>query len=908
MKFLKIFFTLSLFVIIFYSPVSAQNDISVLNRIMAKTAKLYNDYPLEKVYLHFDKPYYAIGDTIWFKAYLTIDHHQPSSLSKIIYVDILGPRDTLMQTLKLQVKNSVAWGDIALSQYSYKKGNYRVVAYTSYMNNSGIAYFFNKSITIGDAINNNISTQISLKSSLVNKQPKISAGIYYKDDQGNPYGDKKVNWTIQKDDEPIIKGKGTTDKNGFIDISFINNKNYSLDSASIVTVIDNGYRKQITSSFPLKSVARSNDLQFFPEGGQLIVGVRTKVAFKAIKPSGLGIELKGTITDNNNKVVTEFASSHLGMGVFVLTPEEGKTYSVNVTFADGSTATPDLPKIRSGGVDLSLENSNPDVLTLKLQADTSFLQAYQGKTFFILAKASGVIYFAAKTQLQSRIYSASIPKNKFPTGIVQVTLFSFEGEPLTERIAFIQHNDQLNLSINGDHPTYATRQKVKLNITAKNNGQPDEGDFSISVTDESKVPFDENAETTILTNLLLTSDIKGYIEKPNYYFNHPDEKTLADLDILLQTQGYRRFSYDGILNDKYPRIDYGAEQGIDITGTLRASNGIPVKGGNVRLLIRDKNFSANEVTDADGRFRFSKLVFLDSAKVNISARNNPRSSDLVLTIDGETSQNVPLNFNTPDEILNIDSALSPYLKNSKAQYSNLHILKEVVIKDTKIVKTVSHRDYGSLASLSIDPDHLITPNQLGGCANVLDCVKALAAGMTFDNGNFYVMRDYTSGKRVPVQIFLKGMPVDVNTLYTVNPAEIESIEIFLKDELGLINSAYGTNGAIVVNMKKVETTKISFQDLKEMLHQPNELEFTPKGYAAIRTFYLPRYSGPRQTQPTQVDTRSTIYWNPNVITDKTGTATLEYFNADGQGTYRVTVEGLDKDGNLGRQVYRYTVK
>jgi hypothetical protein len=226
MKLLKILFTQSLFIIIFYLPASAQNDNSVLTRIMAKTAKIYDNYPIEKVYLHFDKPYYALGDTVWLKAYLTIDHHQPSTLSKIIYVDVLGPRDSLIQSLKLHVKNSVAWSQIVLSQFVFKKGNYRVVAYTNWMNNAGPAYFFNKNITIGDIINNNnLSTQISLKSAIVNKQPKVYAGIFYKDDEGNPYGDKKVSWTVLKDGESIAKGKAVTDKNGFADISFINLKN-----------------------------------------------------------------------------------------------------------------------------------------------------------------------------------------------------------------------------------------------------------------------------------------------------------------------------------------------------------------------------------------------------------------------------------------------------------------------------------------------------------------------------------------------------------------------------------------------------------------------------------------------------------------------------------------------------------
>jgi hypothetical protein len=908
MKFLKTFFTFSLFVIIFYLPVSAQNTPSVLNQLMDKTLKAYTSLPIEKVYLHFDKPYYALGDTIWFKAYLTVGDHEPSLFSKIVYVDILAPHDSLVQALMLQVKNGVAWGSIPISQNSFKKGNYRVVAFTNYMNNNGASYFFNKNITIGDAINSTVSVQVSLKSTMANKLARISAGISYKDEYGNAYHDKKVSWTVQADDDEIAKGKGTTDKNGFINISFVNLKNRSLDSASLITNVESDSHKGLTNSFSLKPVAKPNDIQFFPEGGQLIVGVRTKIAFKALSPNGLGIDAKGTITDNSNNVVAEFSSSHLGMGIFILTPEDGKNYTAHVTFADGTTAAPDFPKVGTDGIDLSLDNNDPDNLNLKLQSDQAFLKDFQGKTFFILAKSSGVIYFAAKTTLQAMVYNASIPKSKFPTGVVQVTLFTDDGEPVSERVAFIQHNDQLNLSVNSDQTSYNTRQKVKLNIAAKNGNQPDEGDFSVSVIDESNVPFDENAETTILTNLLLTSDIKGYIEKPNYYFNHPDQKALADLDILLQTQGYRRFSYDDILSDKKISVNYRPEMGINITGTLRTSAGIPVNNGNVHLSIPDKNFNANAVTNADGRFYFANVIYLDSAKVMLNARDNIHASDLVLTVDGGQRQNLPINYQEPDEVTNIDSVMSLYLKNSKIQYSNLHILKEVVIKDTKIVKTANHTDYASLASLGAEADHVINANQLQGCNTLVDCIRGLSAGVTFEDGNFYVFRDYNQGKKVPMQLFLKDMPVDVNYLSSIDPSTVESIEIFLKDELGLVNSTYQSNGAIVINQKKVETTKLSYQDLKKLIGSRNEVTMYPKGYEPVKTFYLPRYIGPRESQHTQTDLRTTIYWNPNVLTDKTGNATLEFFNADGRGTYRVTIEGIDKDGNLGRQVYRYSVK
>jgi len=908
MKFFRFLFILPAIIFAFYTPVSAQNVDEVLNQVMTKSAKAYSDVPVEKVYLHFDKPYYAVGDTIWFKAYITYNLHELSPISKIVYVDIIAPHDSLVQAAKLQVKNGVAWGNFILSQNSYKKGNYRVVAYTNYMNNNGFSYFFNKNITIGDEVNNTVSAQIALKSSVVNKLTKISAAIYYKDDDGNPYHDKKVSWAIQKDDESIANGKGITDKNGLVSISFINSKNLKLDGANLVTAVERGDHKVENNTYSLKSVTMPDDIQFFPEGGQLIIGVRTKIGFKAVKPDGLGIDVKGTIIDNSNNVVTDFSSSHLGMGQFILTPEDGKTYTVHVTYADGTTAAPDFPKVGSDGINLSLDNNDPNVLNLKLQCDDAFLKDFKDKTFFILGKSGGAICFAAKTVLKDLVYSAPIPKNKFPTGVAQVTLFTDDGEPVSERVAFIQHNDQINLSVSSDHPDYTSRQKVKLNIAAKNVDQPDEGNFSVSVIDESKVPFNEEAESTILNYLLFTSDIKGYIEQPNYYFNHPDQKALTDLDILLLTQGYRRYSYDEILNNKMPVLRFYPEQGINISGTLRGVNGIPVNRGNVKISIPDKNFFANTVTDADGRFRFSNLIFLDSAKVIVSGRDNPKASELSLTIDGDQRQNIPINYDEPDQVNNIDSVLSAYLKNSKTQYSDLHMLTEVVIKDTRIVKAASHKDYGNLASLSELPDHLIKASAFSGCNNILDCLKALAMGMTFDQENFYVLTDYNQGKRVPVQIFVRGIPVDMNYVYSLNVAEVESVEIFLKDELGLVNSAYNSDGAIVINMKKLETTKISLQDLKQIMGSHYEATLYPKGYEPVKTFYLPRYIGPRADQPARADLRSTVYWNPNVTTDKSGKATLEFYNADGRGTYRVTIEGVDKNGNLGREVYRYTVK
>jgi hypothetical protein len=205
------------------------------------------------------------------------------------------------------------------------------------------------------------------------------------------------------------------------------------------------------------------------------------------------------------------------------------------------------------------------------------------------------------------------------------------------------------------------------------------------------------------------------------------------------------------------------------------------------------------------------------------------------------------------------------------------------------------------------PDHLISSDRFTGCNFLLECLKSQATGLTFDNENFYVSRDFNQGARKPVQIFLNGMPVDARDINSVAVTELESVEIFLKDDLGTVDRTYNTKGVLVINTKKAPVgKKISKAELMDMLPKNNIVTFTPLGFAKERVFYSPKYL-PATTYPNS-DLRTTIYWNPKVITDEKGNFSFEYFNADGRGTYRAVVEGFDKNGNIGRAVYRYSVK
>ena len=894
-------------VTLFHFSAFAQRDSIPLTAIIAKTTKLTNDHPNEKVYVHFDKPYYAVNDTIWFRGYATIDLHQLSNLSKILYLEMSNAQGQMLSESKLRLVNGMASGYIPLLPAYFKRGNYHVRAYTRWMRNADPAYFFNRTISVGTTEQGQVLPQVSFKNVITDKNAKINAVVVYKDQDGNPYSNKKVSWKATNDDGTISKGKGETDKDGVLNINFLSEKPSELNASTISTDLAVEEKTIVTKSFPIELTALGNDVQFFPEGGYTINGVRSRVAFKAIKPDGMGIDAKGTIIDNTGAVIANFSSQHLGMGVFALMPESDKTYKANLTFADGTQSTIDLPAARLEGINLSVNNNVADSLYIRITASDSYFQKNQNKTFYVMAQSGGVVCYAAQAVLKNTSYSATVPKSKFPTGILQVTVFSSKGSPLSERITFINNHDQLNLSLKSDLAAYSRRQKIKMLVSAKNKTLPSEGSFSVSVINESVVPSDDNNSPTILSQLLLTSDLRGFVEKPNYYFNNPDDKTNVDLDVLMMTQGYRRFSYKNIIADKIPPITFLPEQGIDVSGTLRTNTGMPVARGNVRLFIPDKAYSTTTVTDMNGNFRFANVMVSDSSKVTVNARDNTNGSSMVLNVDGMIPPPSTQFINPAGGIANIDSTLRPYLQNTKRQFNAPRALKEVVIKTASPVKKQSHTDYGTLSLLNMSPDHTIAGENFKDCNTFASCLVSQSLGLTFDNNNLYISRDYIGGSRTPVAIFVNGMNVDFNYLMNVDPNMVESVEVFNSDGLSSINRTTGTKGVIEVNVKKQpKGEKISKDQLLEMLSHKYVVEFTPGGYNTTRVFYSPKYDA--ASTSSTADLRSTIYWNPELVTDKAGNASFVFYNSDGTGTYKAIIEGIDKDGNIGRYVYRYKVQ
>jgi hypothetical protein len=382
------------------------------------------------------------------------------------------------------------------------------------------------------------------------------------------------------------------------------------------------------------------------------------------------------------------------------------------------------------------------------------------------------------------------------------------------------------------------------------------------------------------------------------------------------TQGYSRIVYKDIAANKLPPgIKFQPEDGITITGSLRTSVGNPVNRGNVNFEIKDRRLSVNTQANTVGEFTFSKLYFPDSLQAVVSAKGNANSGNFMIIVNSDSFQPVTPSINAPAAFINIDSAMRPYLLNSKKIADNSRVLAEVTIRGNVApkVQKASHADNSSLTGLSMMANHTIEGTTFGACVTLSDCIQG-QGGLTFDiqTQSLYITRNQMQGDKRPVAIYLNNMMVDFSALRTIDPKTVESVEVFLNDGVSGINRMSNTSGVVVVNSKKIERVKMSKDQitaaLDDLMPANSGVKIKPKGFSAARMFYSPRYEVSKDSA-IGGDLRSTIYWNPRVNTDAaTGATTFDFFNSDGKGSYRAIIEGFDADGNVGRAVYRYKVQ
>ena len=879
-----------------------QVDEDPLKSLLSRLERFRSDLPQEKIHLQFDKPYYTIGDSIWFKAYVVnAEQNQPSQLGRILYVELINDKDSIKKSIRLPLIAGLGWGDFTLTD-SLKEGNYRVRAYTNWMRNFGNEYFFDKVIRIGNAFSNTIITDTKYTFSKAGINEKVLADIKYSYLQGEPIAGKEVTYNIQLNFRNIATGKGVTDENGNLKINFVNNQPFILKSGKITTNLKLGDKSIITKIIPVKSTSDEVDVQFFPESGQMVNGISSKIAFKAVRADGLGIDVSGYITDKDNNKVTGFKAQHAGMGAFELSPSAGNSYKAVVKFSDGSEKSFDLPKAMPSGYVLSIDTASNDNIRIKISTSPDIFKT--GDEIILIAQSNHVVQYVSKTKLSSPVLSTLLSKKRFSTGILQFTLFASGNRAVAERLVFIQKNDQLKIAVSTNNSSYKKREKVQMTLNVTDaEGKPVQGNFSLAVTDEKSIPYDDTYETTIFSNLLLTSDLKGYIEAPDYYFTDINDNKLRQLDNLMLTQGWRRFLWRNLLLDVYPSLSFNPEQSIEISGRVFSANGLPVPGGKVNLLAsRGTGFSMDTLTDSQGVFRFNNLYFTESTQFVIHALNEKGKDKVDIELFYNRPPLITPNQYANDMQINVNQSILSYLKIRQQQFDEMRengllkksiLLTEVKVSETRPKAMTSYNLNGPGTA-----DAVVRGDQLKDCNYLVQCLDGKINGVVFQNGVPYLFRNLSSNR--PMLILLNGSVVSASTLTNIPVDQVDNVEALRTAGNLSMYGIRGGNGVLLINMKK--------RQFDDNPITPGTASYNDQGYYISRQFYSPNYSDPKAATLEVADRRTTIYWNPTVVTDAAGKAAIEFFNADGLGNYKVVIEGINDHGKLGRQIYRYTVQ
>ncbi len=644
------------------------------------------------------------------------------------------------------------------------------------------------------------------------------------------------------------------------------------------------------------------DLQFLPEGGVMVYGVPSRLAFKAIGVDGKGWEVNGTIYDDTNEVVKSFESQHQGMGAINFIPEPGKKY---YAIANGQRF--ELPVAQARGLTLSVE-SKGDGFEVTISSD-----GIDSDEYLLFGHVRGVVYHAEKITVGGNSVSVTIPKEKFSTGIVSFTLLDNEGSPIRERLIFNKNPlDKLRISLDSEVDVAGLRARQDYQVTIQDwEGASVSGTASVSVFDDHIYPYTTD-QGRMYEHLYLSAELSGYIEEAGYYFSGA-EKAEEHLDLLMLTQGWRGYTTRAMDSGLTPETIKAPEQGFTISGTIRrpilrrAVKNAPVL---IQVGIEDPEIYST-VTDEDGRFILSDVKVTDGEVITLKASDEKGGNRLTITLD-EQFGNLPV-WSQPI----LQSMVSPTKKifesPTTSEEKSVARAQERSEETREVIdELIDFQLEGELAELTVTADAALTrsyldqeENQLtgrGAYLNILDepellnlsveqvlnrmqgvQVISLLGGktITVDTG----FQSIGSG-RAPSPIFvLDGTRVPQETILALNLREIETVSV-LRSAIDLaVFGSEGAGGAIIIS------TRSGFQDFDNSGTDQAKM----KGFQQEMTFYSPKYGVTVPQDLEREDNRITLHWEPKLALAN-GTGNLRFWTNDIPSTYRVVVEGITDTG------------
>lgn len=888
-----------------------QKQIAKLSNYASALNNIRELKPIEKLYLQIDKPYYNQGDTLRFKGYLlNADFLRPSVTSGIVYVELDDIEGKTAKRIMVRVVDGLCWGNIALDSLEVPSGSYTLRAYTNWMRNFGEDYIFKKTINVAKVADNPLLVNANFKL----QGNKVEAVLQFVLLDGRIQAFRDVELNVMNGRRSVSKDNVVTGADGFVKVNFVlpeGERALSIQAATAGSGLLN---------IPILINRKENtDVQFMPEGGQLIAGLPTKVGFKAIGEDGKGVNVNGKILDSKGKQVAAFVATHAGMGSFELTPLAGEVYLGKV---DDIDKTYTLPVAKLRGTALSVKQAG-DSIQISVSATSDANGNYS-----LVAQVNSLVCFARTVDLNKTTHIA-VDKKLFPTGIARFTLFN-NSLPLNERIIFVDNHNNLNVSINTNNATYTTRDSIALNITVKDkDGNATQGNFSVAVTDNNQVRLD-SLGSNILNNLLLTSDLKGYIEAPGYYFATGKE---ADLDNLLLTQGWVGYDWREVFYPKLPYA-YKPEKEFVISGKVSTAFGKAIEKSNVVLVANNPLMFKDTLTDYAGRFIFKGLYPVDTAIFKLQARNkNGKEMNVKIKMDEFAPPAFELPPFTTPWYLNTDSILLNNLKTKIAENMALsyyrgegNVLKEAIIKAKKIIPGSKNLNGRGEADQIIDEEELVKANKMTLEELLVQKIKGFQifgpgkveftpyviyrnkVSLIFDGFN---LNYFYTGRTNKERYFFMKQYLDYFTAEDITGIEVMYNLKYIKN----YNLEYYNSGGIEeMRQPPAPHAPIAYLEITTRSKKGPFMQVTPGTYlyktlafSIAKQFYSPKYTVKSKTTAVGTDLRSTIFWDANVTTDKDGKATVSFYSADRAADYNVILEGSDMNGQFGYKKQKVTV-
>ena len=886
-------------------------------------------YLREKIFVHCDKPSYKTNDTIWLKGYvLTAADNAPNDSIGIAYVEIINDENKVVKRISAPCFWGYFFSKVVLYDNDFKQGTYTLRAYTNWMRNFGDSLFFERRFIVFDPGSAKWRARIK-EMNFSGNHFTLLAGLTLPDGQALANCSISLRLSTKRNDFLNLPIRTDASGNFYVD-TLVNVAGNSKDLALEITD-----KKNLRLQVPV--VAGNNsffDLQFLPEGGSFLSGKHQVLGFKALNAHGKGVDVKGVIKDSKGRQAASFSSGFKGMGTVSLTPQVNERYRA---FLDNGMSFK-LPDPNTSGTVMQIINS-PLADSVKLKIDVS--SDLYGGSYYLSAEARGTNCMRARIKGITKPYQLTIAKSIFPSGVLRFTLYDERFNPLNERITFIWHEDDLRLAITPNKPFYLKKDSVAITLRAKNSSNENtRGSFSIAIIDTSQVEVAPDAEN-LLSYMLLSSDLKGEIEEPYYYFKNSGSSAL---EALMLTQGWVNYNW------KMKVPVFAREREFGIAGAVTNTLNKPVSDVNVTLFVREGNngkFFLNTLTNKEGTFQFRNFPYFISDSVSMVLKVlNKRGKEFGVGVEIDTP-NYPQysgkQLFLPEKTILLDTVarqlVDRHIKIREALKRDGHYLEEVIVKTRRKIPGSKNLNENGGADQTVSNELLEkTPKET--LLNVLEkSVTGFRLAPPLGNGSTKWMLQYLVGSSI-ARFVIDGIDLD-DFYYAKNPdlddpyQKLPS-ENTPKDDRLLFLQPYLTNfsaediiGIEVMKTPKYSTTYrstyLSITESKDMRVKmdtyafieittrlgtgpfhgkiPGQYAYKPLVPVITKDFYSPKYALPQQETNIR-DMRSTIYWNPEVMTDDNGKALISFYTSERSSNYLIILQGMDFRGGLG-VLYQY---